>query len=170
MGKYIFWIGFAILFGACSSPQYLSKPRNFKYHVKGLYIDILTFEKTKISGEIIEVDSNHMIINPLEKASNLITVLKDSIKSAEIIVSITSNDPKMISRWAGLINVASLGHGYWGLLTLPHNLAITIPISINAAKSTYRVKYPEAVDWNQLPKFARFPQGIPESINPEWIN
>ncbi|MBK8669150.1 MAG: hypothetical protein IPN89_06660 [Saprospiraceae bacterium] len=206
MKKYTLWIGVAIWFGACSSSQHLSKPINFKHDVKGLYIEILTYGNTTISGEIISVNDKSMIILPLSNyvqgdtrmgnvkndtrsgnqkndarsgdiknkvmvtpsKSNLpiLTVKKDSIRSAEIIVSLTSDHPDNISNWASLINFTTLGHGFWGIITLPMNLAITIPIAKDASKGTYRVKYPVGVDWVNMSKFARFPQGIPRNINP----
>ena len=111
-----------------------------------------------------------VIVTQYTSNSTMITVFKDSIGSAEIIVSTTSDDPGKISTWAALINLSSIGHGFGGIITLPINLAITIPIANDAAKGTYRVKYPAAIGWKEMSKFARFPQGIPQSINPKSIN
>lgn len=189
MKKYIFWLGVAICFGACSSPEYLSKPMNFKYHVKGLFIEIFT-GKNKLTGEIIAVNEKSMILLPLSNYdqgdarsgnvksdvikpympnSALVTVLKDSIQKAVIIVATTSDDPKKISTGASFINFASIGHGFWGIVTLPLNLVITISIANDAAKGAYKVKYPELITWSEMSKFARFPQGLPRNINPRDI-
>ena len=36
-----------------------------------------------------------------------------------------------------------------------------------AFKGAYRIKYSDNISWNGISKFARFPQGIPESIDQE---
>ena len=53
--------------------------------------------------------------------------------------------------------------------SLPINLMITIPIGISAAHDTYKMNYPKNVSWNQMSKFARFPQGIPDHIDLDQI-
>lgn len=157
MKKLIFFIVTMICFSACKSPKYLATPENFKYETKGL---ILSYEVSKDStmlAEIIEVGKNTITLLPVNSPSpKLIEVKKNNIPEAEIIISLTSNNPKAISTWAGLLNIP---------FPTPVHLLINIPIMNDAAKGTYRTKYPQNVSWAELYKFARFPQGIPESID-----
>lgn len=156
--------------GACSSPYYLSKPAEFKYQVKGLTFEANLDEGLILFGEIIELDSESITILPIgPQRKEMTTISKTQIKSAEIIVSSTSDNSQKIGTWAGLTNIESIGHGIVGIVTLPINLAVTIPIAIDASKGTYRIKYPENISWDEMTKFARFPQGIPENINPKDI-
>lgn len=158
-----------LFFGACRSPEYLSKPIDFKYQVKGLILAAeLVDREPQIFGEIIEVTSETITILPYQEHT-LMTVLKTDIKRADIIIATTSDNPKRISAWAGLINLAPLGHGFFLIVSVPINLVTTIAISNDAAKGTYRMKYPKNVPWEQMYKFARFPQGIPEHIDKTQI-
>lgn len=156
--------------GACSSPKYLSKPVDFKYRLKGLVFKVQFEDYSKLLGEIIEVDSESITVLPVDPPGfEIITISKNQIKSAEIIVSSTSDDPKGISTWAGLINLGSIGHGIYAVATLPINLLVTIPIANDAASGTYRIKCPGDISWSEINKFARFPQGIPKNIDPKDI-
>ncbi|MCR9290604.1 MAG: hypothetical protein NXI23_24800 [Bacteroidetes bacterium] len=165
----LFLLGILFL-GACKSPDYLSKPMDFSHHVKGLILKAEIDGKSKILGEIIEVNSEAIMILPIDKNTNTImTIPKDKIQNADIIIASTSDNPTGISTWAGLINLAPAGHGWFMILSVPINLVTTISIGSDAAKGTYRMKYPKNVSWNQMSKFARFPQGIPDHINLDQI-
>ena len=169
---FTFFLLFALLIStACSSPKYLSSPANFKQHVKGLFLEYtLGKPKDKIIGEIIEVNPEEVIILPIEENASIRTIPKSEILEADIIVASTSDNPKSISTWAGLVNLLSVSHGRVGVFSLPINLLTTISIGNSAAKSAYRIKYPADVSWDQMNKFARFPQGIPASIDRNEIN
>lgn len=161
----------SILFlGSCKSPDYLSKPMDFSHHVKGLFLEARIDGKSKILGEIIEVNSEAIVILPIDKdEKTIMTIAKDKIQDADIIIAATSDNPGAISAWAGLINIAPIGHGVFMVLSVPINIATTIPIGMDAAKGTYRMKYPKNVSWDEMSKFARFPQGIPSHINLDQI-
>jgi hypothetical protein len=164
MKKYSLLLCVILVLSSCSSASYLTKPKDFKYQIKGLFIETTLKDESITIGEIIEVDSVDIKILPLYQKNGIQTITKDEIQSAEVIIALTSDDSKKISTWAGLLNVLSIGHGYFGALTLPVNLAITIPMANDAAKGTYRVKYPDNITWYEMSKFARFPQGIPKNI------
>ena len=51
-----------LLLVSCKSPSYLTKPKDFKYHVKGLYFETEIVKNFKIIGEIIEVNDNEIKI------------------------------------------------------------------------------------------------------------
>ena len=93
------------------------------------------------------------------------TVYRNQIKKANIIISGTSDKPKEISSWAAAINLGSIGHGYFAFISLPINIAIGASIGNSAAHGTYRMNYPKNILWENIYKFARFPQGIPDNID-----
>lgn len=155
---------------ACKSPQYLPKPMEFKNNTKGLILELEVSRDSTLTAEIIEVGPEHMTVLPVNQTSlGVINIEKNKISKADIIISLTSDDPGKITKWSSLVNILSIGHGYFAVFSLPLNLATSISLSQDAAKGTYRTKYPENVPWEELHKFARFPQGIPKTLDTRMI-
>lgn len=153
----------------CSSPQYLSKPEEFKDHVKGLTMKCNLKGRPDILGEIIEVNDQEIILLSLKSDRKIYTISKSKLHRSEILVAGTSNNPKGISLWAGLINLLSISHGVLAMVSLPVNLIVTISVGSDAAYSTYSIYYPHHIGWDDMRKFARFPQGLPDHIPKEQI-
>ncbi len=161
----------ALIFTSCKSPDYLSQPMEFGYRVKGLVIEVKTTDRNKVLGEIIEVGEGHILLLPVkDPASSIISLDRQDVKEADVIVATTSDKPGTIALWGGLQNILVLSHGAFAIITLPINLAISISLAQDAAKGTYRVKYPDNIEWEEMSKFARFPQGLPREISPELIH
>ncbi|GAA4934995.1 hypothetical protein GCM10023314_04200 [Algibacter agarivorans] len=151
---------------SCSTPKYLSAPKDFKNHVNGLYLEYkLKKSQSRVIGEIIEVENNYVKLLQVDN-KEIITISQNDIKQAQVLVSLSANNQKALNNWAGLLNLASLGHGYFMVFTVPINLVSSASIH---ARGVYRMKIPDDVDWHELHKFARFPQGIPESIDENLI-
>lgn len=168
MKNQLLFLCIIFLIGACKTPTYLSKPKDLKDQVKGLYFECKLDGKIEVIGEIIEVDTNAIKLLPLN-GDGLMTISKDKIEKGDIIVALSSDDPKKIKSWSTIVNLLPLGHGAWGIFTIPITLVSTIPMSYDAAQGVYRVNYPKNVFWNDMSKFARFPQGIPDAIDPKSI-
>lgn len=158
-----------LIFTGCKSPQYLTTPQDFNYNVKGLYFECEISGYKSVLGEIIEVSPEYIKILPFESESSLLKIEKDRVVKGDILVALTSNNPKKIQTWSALVNFAPLGHGYFAVFTVPINLAATIPMSHTASKGAYRINYPDGIQWIELAKFARFPQGIPNHIKEKDI-
>lgn len=122
-----------------------------------------------ILAEIIEVTDNQISLLPINKPGKIITLDKSSIKKADIIISLISDDPQKYPLLGGIAVATTAGHGYFMVFSFPLSLATTIIFAQDAAKGTYRMKYPEEVEWMQLYKFARFPQGIPDAVDKKLI-
>lgn len=152
-----------IITASCSSPKHVLTPNELKKDTKGLYSKI-TFKTStnRVNGEIIEVSDKHITL--LTK-DGILSFKKENIKESIILVSLTVNNPRRINSWASLINLLSLGHGYWAVFSLPPTIAITSGIT----SEKYIMNYPKNVKWEELHKFARFPQGIPEQIEKQSI-
>ena len=160
----------AIFFIQCQSPSYVPKPKDFKEYVKGLPIKIkLKGERYSVLGEIIEVNSSKMMVYDFFDEEKLISIPKSQIQKADIIVALTTNDPKKIGGLAALTNLFSIAHGIGLIISLPLNVIVTATISNQAAQSTLRVQYPRDIQWEEMYKFARFPQGIPTNIDQNQI-
>ncbi|GAA4945425.1 hypothetical protein GCM10023314_18240 [Algibacter agarivorans] len=159
MKNYIILLCTASFLLACSSPKHVTTPQNLKYKVNGFYAkaDVNGSHKD-VSGEIIEVSKNEI---KLLQEGTLQPLQKDMIQSCVISVSLTVNNPKKINTWASLVNIASLGHGVFGIISLPINLGVTASIT----NSKYDLKYPDNISWDEIYKFARFPQGIPNDLD-----
>ncbi|RED50569.1 hypothetical protein [Seonamhaeicola aphaedonensis] len=96
----------------------------------------------------------------------MISIDRNAIEEAEIMISLSVDNPKKIDTWASLLNATSIGHGFWGVITLPVNIGVSAGIN---SKNVYWMKYPEHIKWDQLHKYARFPQGIPKAIDETLI-
>ena len=155
----IFLIPFIFIF-SCVTPTYLTAPKDFKTHVKGLYFEYKS-KDGKILGEIIAVTPDAIILMMQDQNSKLVRIPANKIKKADVIISGTSDNPEKLLNLAGINCLSSAGHGFWGFFTLPFNLAVGGGTAQDAYSGSYRMKYPDDVQWNQLSKFARFPQGIP---------
>ncbi len=169
MKQLLILVTFSMTLGACKSPHYLPKPMSFQYHTKGLFIECVLNLAPNVTGEIIAVNSSYIDLLPLNAEDGVISVEKRSIKSARIRVALTSNNPEMFKIWAGTIFLSSIGHGGFAIFSIPINLAVALPVANNAAKSSFDVFYPKEISWEELSKFARFPQGIPETVNRQSI-
>lgn len=146
---------------ACKTPEYLPKPEGYKQYVKGSFFNVNMSNGEKYLGEIIAVDEKKISLLSLD--DEIIFVSKTEIESAKILVSMTSEKPKAIVTAASLINLTSIGHGYYGVITLPINILATTGLAVDVA-TPYSIEYPEFIAWDQIYKFARFPQGVPQGI------
>lgn len=158
-------LGILMIVTSCSSPSYLSKPKDFKYHVKGMYFETVLESNNQIIGEIIEVKTDEIKILPVPSTGGVISISKKTIKTADIIISLTSDNPKKIGVLATISTISTGAHGFWMVLTFPINLTTSVYMAQDAAKGTYRINYPNNIQWIELSRFARFPQGIPENID-----
>ncbi len=99
----------------------------------------------------------------------ILSIPKKEIKSGDVVVSLTSDNPKKVGTRAAISTLAIAGHGLWMIFSFPINLTASVATAQSAAKGTYRVKYPKNIDWMEISKFARFPQGIPDDVDVSLI-
>ena len=164
-------IAVCCLIASCRSPSYLPYPNEFKHHVRGLHFKGFLNDGEKIEGEIIAVEGEQLFLRPnVHPEVQMQRISKDILNKGEIVVATTSNKPRQISNAAGFMNIIPLSHGFLGLITIPITLITSISIANDAASGTYSIKYPNDINWADLQKFARFPQGIPAEVKLEDIN
>ncbi len=110
-------------------------------------------------GELIAISADSVYV--LDGDTLKTFVLKD-IQRARVIAF--NNQSSSYTLWTSLLAVGTLANGAFASFTLPLTLAVGIPTTIAEAKRQNFFEYP-LHDWNQLGKFARFPQGLPQGLN-----
>lgn len=111
-----------------------------------------------VSGELIAVGTDSIVVNPAGFAT-LFPI--SAIDSARIIFFNTNADE--FSAWSGLLILGTLSNGGYALITLPLATVTGIVTSTQEAKRINYLDYPEK-NWNEIRKYARFPQGLPPGI------
>lgn len=145
---------------SCKIPEQLSTPKDFKYHTKGLYMEC-KFGYSNKTGEIITANENEVTL--LLQNGRMVIIPRDTIDAFEVVVALTSNEPKKTGDKGELGLIPILGHGWWMIFTIPINALGNSALRSEAA--TYRMEYPTSIGWDSLPKFARYPLGLPEGLN-----
>lgn len=156
----IFWV---LLSVSCTTIKTtLPKPSELKEFTKGMWMDCDITDGSKVAGEIIVIDDKQVLL--LTKYNITRTVRKDVIKKALIEFSLTTDHPEKLKS-ANAIPVLTLSHGWFMIFTLPINLAVVIPTVSTHRSGSYAAEYPAKIKWDELSKFARFPQGVPQGLD-----
>jgi hypothetical protein len=162
---FLFPLIFILILLSCSTPSYLSKPADFKNFVKGFYIAGVLNNQIYISGELIVANDSCIWLLPVNTNNPIYHVSRESIKKFNLFIASTSDKPEMISTWSLLAPFTTLGHGWYGMYSIPSNIILNSIIGGGASYSRYIIHYPNNISWSDLNKFARFPQGLPPGVN-----
>ncbi len=157
--KYIYYIIFIFLWSSCISLKTVPIIDQLPIYVKGSTIIINRVGKSPVSGELIAVDEEEIIYLKDNSTQHIVTAIDTSkVKSVRVILSRATNTKDLNKSESRLIPLMTLGHGWWALFTLPINLVVI--------SSANRKKYLVNINsLEELSKFARFPQGMPEGIS-----
>lgn len=184
-----------LVLSSCNSYDYLPKQEEVKTNGLGSYIEIevqrqvnsnsqndsaqsvlskldelLSLEEYKaeysyFQGELIAVDSMYIyVLNEQDSAGPVcLAIERLSVSSYELQTAQPNT-----SYWTiPVYSLSTLSHGWIATLTLPINLVLT---SATQTRVVVDSKLPYSqVDWLQLSKYARFPQGFPPSLALEQI-
>lgn len=161
----IILLGLGGLSISCSTPDYLPTPAETTSFVHGSRLIVRISEDKTIRGELIEVNPNTLMLMENRQDTRVRTVPKDRIEWIYIMVALTYNERKTVESLTTLNSILPLGHGLFGIATLPINWAV----SANRRNNFYRIRYPEGIAWDELHRFARFPQGLPPNVDPLQI-
>ncbi len=151
------------ILGSCSAPAKLPQSEEIHLNPYGALINIrLKSPRTNIGyylgGELIAVEeSSIIIVTHLNKMDQTISIPIDNIKSYTLKVA----DNRY--KWMVPTTTAmSILHGWFLIITLPTNLAVSISTSASHAKA---FKYNDRnLPYPRLRMFARFPQGLPQGM------
>jgi hypothetical protein len=176
MSKLTFLLLIPLLFSSFSCISVrdgIPTPTEFKSYTYGMYIK--TENRTRrvkgryVDGEIIAVEKGRMYILTNKNVEPLRFVDRITLQEAHISIALQVNDPERIKKKNQLIGLIHLVHGWWNIFTFPLTGVPRQAIVGRAVRKAYYVKYPEDITWNDLSKFARFPQGMPPNVKLEEI-
>lgn len=119
--------------------------------------------QSTIQGELIAISSDSVLIMSESKVQVLSKV---DIDNARIIFF--NNESGAYSGWTFLNSLATISNGYFLVFTLPINLITGISTASGEAKRINYYDYP-ALTWEELNKYARFPQGLPDQVDTKEI-
>lgn len=119
--------------------------------------------QSSIQGEFIAVSSDSLFIMSDYKVQIL---PKADIDNARVVFFNTESG--IYGAWTFLNSLATISNGYFLVFTLPINLITGISTTSGEAKRINYYDYP-TLSWDELNKYARFPQGIPEQVDTKEI-
>jgi hypothetical protein len=155
-------------FSCISVRDQIPTPNALKSYTYGMYISTenktITVKNRYVKGEIIAVEEDGMRILTTKEEEPLIFVDRQALKNARISIALLVNDPERIKGRSHLMGLIHFIHGWWNVITFPLTGAPRQAIVRGAIRKGYFIKYPEDITWNDLSKFARFPQGMPPNV------
>lgn len=148
-----------VLLSGCMTPKYLPDVDTIDVNPNGSYIKVNTNPNGGvISGEFIALDSVGIWL--LEESSNQLTRIsygefhKFNLRYAK---------PIRYETYIAFLVLSTLTHGLFIVITGPINLAVAISVTATGERLfTYNQR---TITMAQLRMFARYPQGIPPSVN-----
>ncbi len=166
----IIFLSLTFFWESCSFnnfPSYLPPSDKIDVNARGSFIKIEFRNGNKVEGELISADSTGMAVL-IENERNdylfkKIFILKfSSIEEFNLYYAKPENYyPKMYYSFISLL------HGIWLFITMPLNLGVTYSIAYGSENSFKHNSSNMKI--NDLKKFSRFPQGMPENIKLEDI-
>ena len=117
--------------------------------------------KTATGGELIAIQNDSVFLLSPETLSIIPT---DFIE--QTILVFHKNKTEGFALWGGLGTLSTISHGWFLFLSAPLWIITGITATITEAKRPNTLEYPGST-WQEMNKFARFPQGIPEGLNPK---
>ncbi|MEZ5033120.1 MAG: hypothetical protein R2787_17160 [Saprospiraceae bacterium] len=154
-----------ILASSCAGPKHVPGPQQARHSVNGSMIRVSTTAEQTILGEMIcvDTDSLYLLAVDLTPVSGMALARQD-IREATLLIASTVDNHDKVNLATVLALLSTLGHGIYMVVTVPVSLIVTMVIQGHQHHAAYVIPYPEAVSWEELAPFCRFPQGLPEGI------
>lgn len=113
--------------------------------------------KKTAEGEFIAVEKNKVYL--------LAGISLEEIPTHEVqhVTFATYKEERIASVWAVLGLLSTASHGYFAAASAP--IWLLTGIFNAAAESTSGVTKSDAIAWEEIRKYARFPQGIPQGMD-----
>lgn len=117
---------------------------------------------TKISdGELIAVQENNVYLLTKDGITFIST---DKVQNAMFAIY---KEEKIVGTWGFLGTLSTISHGMYLILSAPTWIITGIASAVGESKSGL-LKYSDS-SWEEIKKYARFPQGVPKGINLESL-
>lgn len=126
-------------------------------------LSFLDSTRQTVEGEFIAVNNDTVYVMAGDKMDSFKTV---DIRVARIILF--SNDATGFGVWTALTSLGTISNGGFLIFTLPMTLVTGILTTVGESKRVNFFEYPTH-DWEELSKYARFPQGIPPGVNVDHL-
>lgn len=159
----IILIALLIICGACSSTKFLPKPENYGTFEYGCYIKVKTKDYNTFKGELLAAFSDSVYI--MHNFEEMVVLHKGNLDRVKVryadakygwsipVFGLAPLIPAPDPAQGGIMPV----HGFFGGISIPVNLLVAIIVT-TSGKNEYTLK---ELTYNDLWKYARFPQGIP---------
>ena len=115
-------------------------------------------------GELIAIDKDSVYI--LSPDENFTIISTNNIEQAALVIY--KRDPKGFVIWWILGTLSTISNGLFAIFTAPLWLITGTTVTATEASRPNKLYYP-GTPWQEMGKFARFPQGIPEGLNPKEL-
>ncbi len=151
---------------SCNSEKHFmlshTSPKTLPEKVTGAFTIVYpVIEKDRpLRGELIAVKGQAII---LHSDTGLIEIPLESCSHIKLLISKSVNNRATLTAWAVILPFSTVIHGLLLAFTFPLNVAVVAP-TIIAIHSNYKASYPKQIGIEELAKFARFPQGLPEGL------
>ena len=139
----------------------LNKDNRFDTNKKDNLLDESDIYYDEFSGEFVAIDSNSIyILSNLEcKSFNFKNILYAHLQTR-------TNSKYLMAGWSVLGALSTISHGFFLILTGPLWIISGIGTTINESyEDVYTKNYPTEDWWIQFSRYARFPQGLPKSVD-----
>lgn len=162
--KLLLVISILALFGSCRT---VSAPKGSVPNRVGIATDAFggwMFTKAgqrSFEGEFIAVGNDSLYILTSGKTQS---ISLPTVDTARIILYNTNTSGYAL--WTSLLSIGTLSNGAFATFTLPVSLVTGILITNAESKRINYFDYPNN-SWEELKKYARFPQGLPKGIRTE---
>lgn len=146
----------------CSYPKYIPEARDVGINPHGGYIEVwLRPNMNPIKGELIAVEKGQLeILTTGKEGPKFNAIPLDKVREYRLRFARSREYGWLIP----VFTLVSFTHGFVGIFTLPLNLIGSITI---ATKASREFTYEETqIHPSRLGPFSRFPQGIPEGVDP----
>jgi hypothetical protein len=159
----IFLLGLFVAIGSsCSSPNYLPTSKTIDVNVHGSFIKVFNRNGPNISGELIAIDTSEIVVLQA-KTKKCVAVPISDVKKFKLRYA----KPKKYWWTIPVYTFSTISHGFWLVISAPINIIVTTSVSANG-NNAYRYSN-KHITYEELQMFARFPQGIPENIDMDYI-
>ena len=154
----------SIMMGSCATPTFLPDYSDIDVHPFGSYISIRFINGAEVNGELISIDKKSLIIRTFHDMNDMIVTTKCEVVLLSDIHNfiLTYANPIYYSWSIPAYAVAAFTNGWAAIITLPVGLLVTTTVT-STGDNTFSY-YDTNLPISQIAKFARFPNGLPESV------
>ncbi|MGE5182554.1 MAG: hypothetical protein ACM31C_10850 [Acidobacteriota bacterium] len=132
-------------------------PEQMASQAYGGWIVIHTADRQEVSGELIALDAERVYLLPAA-GGHLHWVKRAAVTDAALY----EYEAGGFGAWGLLGSLSTASHGYFLVFSLP--IWVLSSTITNAAESHHVILHYPATGWDEIARWARFPQGLPPKL------